>query len=49
MKMNDMVDNRIEANLKSVSKIALIELPPDRSFTFEDFTSTQVRRCKLNQ
>jgi dynein heavy chain len=45
-KMNDMVDNRIEANLKSVSKIALIELPPDRSFTFEDFVSTQARFIK---
>jgi dynein heavy chain len=45
-KMNDMVDNRIEANLKSVSRIALIELPPDRSFTFEDFQSTQSRFIK---
>ncbi|GBG77441.1 hypothetical protein CBR_g23890 [Chara braunii] len=45
-KMNDMVDNRIEANLKGISKTSLIDLPPDHSFTFDDFVSTQSRFIK---
>jgi dynein heavy chain len=45
-KINDIVDNRIDANLKSISKTVLIDLPPDRSFTFEDFVTTQSRFIK---
>lgn len=45
-KINDMVDNRIESNLKMVSKTPLVDLPQDKSFTFEDFVSTQARYIK---
>lgn len=41
-----MVDNRIESNLKMVSKTALVDLPQDKSFTFEDFIATQARFIK---
>ncbi len=40
-KINDIVDNRIESNLKAVSATRLLDLPRDRSFTFEDFVSHQ--------
>eukprot|EP00854_Cymbomonas_tetramitiformis_P001067 gene1068-1616_t len=42
-KINDIADNRIEANLKMVSRTLLIDLPSDRSFTFEDFVATQAK------
>eukprot|EP00899_Mesostigma_viride_P009796 jgi/Mesvir1/18818/Mv04309-RA.2 len=45
-KINDMVENRVEANLKAISKTLLVDLPPDKSFTFEDFVTTQGRFIK---
>ena len=39
--INDIIENRIEKNLKTVSKSLLVDLPADRSFTLEDFVSTQ--------
>ena len=32
-KMNDAIDNRIEANLKVVAKTSFTDLPDDQSFT----------------
>lgn len=29
-KINDLVDNRVEANLKCISRAVLVDLPPDR-------------------
>jgi dynein heavy chain len=40
-KINDVVDNRIESNLRAVSATRLVDLPRDKSFTFEDFVSHQ--------
>ena len=39
--INDIIENRIEKNLKTVSKSLLVDLPADRSFTLEDFVATQ--------
>ena len=39
--INDIIENRIEKNLKTVSKSLLVDLPADRSFTLEDFVMTQ--------
>ena len=43
---NDIIDKRIEANLKSVSKTMLVYLPNDRSFTYDEFVGTQVSHIK---
>ena len=42
-KMNDVLDNRVEANLKQVARISLVDLPPDQSFTYEELKSYQTR------
>ncbi len=39
--VNDIIENRIEKNLKIVSKTLLIDLPEDSSFTVSDFVSMQ--------
>jgi len=39
--VNDLVENRIEKNLRIVSKTLLVILPPDRSFTLEEFVGAQ--------
>jgi dynein heavy chain len=42
-KLNDVLENRVDANLKVVSRTLLIDLPSDRSFSFEDFVATQAK------
>jgi dynein heavy chain, axonemal len=39
--MNDVVDNRIEKNLRIISKTQLVDLPRDASFTLEAFVRLQ--------
>ena len=39
--INDIIENRIEKNLKVVSKTLLIDLPENSSFTVSDFVSMQ--------
>lgn len=39
--VNDVVENRVEKNLRVVSKTLLVNLPPDRSFTLDEFVSMQ--------
>jgi len=39
--VNDIIENRIENNLKAVSKARLIDLPQNASFTVSDFLSIQ--------
>lgn len=29
-KINDLVDNRVEANLRAISRTVLVDLPPDK-------------------
>eukprot|EP00217_Crustomastix_stigmatica_P013603 CAMPEP_0183798542 /NCGR_PEP_ID=MMETSP0803_2-20130417/19119_1 /TAXON_ID=195967 /ORGANISM="Crustomastix stigmata, Strain CCMP3273" /LENGTH=4519 /DNA_ID=CAMNT_0026043227 /DNA_START=42 /DNA_END=13598 /DNA_ORIENTATION=- len=45
-KINDILDNRIETNLKIVSRTPLIHLPADESFTYEEFVATQTKFVK---
>ena len=45
-KINDLLDNRVEANLQAISKMRLVDLPVDRSFTYEDFVATQAKFVK---
>eukprot|EP00959_Pyramimonas_sp_CCMP1952_P349938 7331829-Pyramimonas_sp.AAC.1 len=45
-KINDILENRVDANLKVVSRTMLIDLPSDRSFSFEDFVQTQTKFIK---
>mgnify|MGYP002834821241 CR=1 FL=1 len=40
-KVNDIVDNRIEKNLKIISRAILVELPDDREVTLDDFVAMQ--------
>ena len=45
-KINDIVDNRIESNLRAVSNTRLVDLPRDKSFTFDDFVAHQSQHIK---
>ncbi|CAD7698753.1 unnamed protein product [Ostreobium quekettii] len=45
-KINDLVQNRVEANLKAISKTVMVDLPSERSFTYEDFINTQGKFIK---
>jgi dynein heavy chain len=42
-KVNDMLENRVDANLKEVSHFLLVDLPKEQSFTYDAFVSTQSR------
>ena len=39
--INDIIENRIEKNLKEVSRTLLVDLPDDSSFTVADFVQMQ--------
>jgi dynein heavy chain len=39
--INDIIENRIEKNLRKVSKTLLVDLPDDSSFTVADFVQMQ--------
>lgn len=41
--VGDTMANRIEANLGAVAAAPLLDLPPDQSFTYEEFVAQQVR------
>ncbi|CAM9200530.1 unnamed protein product [Hapterophycus canaliculatus] len=51
--INDIIENRIEKNLKIVSKTLLVDLPDDQSFTVQEFVDMQrkhiVTRSRLLQ
>lgn len=40
-KVVDLVDNRVEMNLRMIANTLLVDLPSDRSFSYEDFVTTQ--------
>jgi dynein heavy chain len=44
--INDIVENRIEKNLKVVSKALLVDLPENASFTLSEFVSMQQQHIK---
>ncbi|KAJ1495027.1 dynein heavy chain, N-terminal region 1-domain-containing protein [Baffinella frigidus] len=45
-RVNDILENRVEQNLKSISKALLVELPSDESFTLEQFVTVQEKTTK---
>ncbi len=42
-KVVDLVDNRVESNLRAIANTMIVELPSDRSFTYDEFVTTQAR------
>ncbi len=40
-KINEIIDNRISANVKKISRMIFVTLPADASFTLEQFVSLQ--------
>lgn len=45
-KVNDILDNRVEANIRTISRSSLISLPTDSTITFEEFVTGQSRHIK---
>ncbi len=43
MQVVDLVENRVETNLRLITNTMLVELPSDRSFTYEEFIATQAK------
>ena len=41
--INDIIDNRVEKNLKIVSKTLLVDLPANQSFSLDEFVAMQER------
>ena len=46
-KINDMLHNRVDFNLKSASRVMLIDLPDDESATCEEFVELQNKTAKF--
>lgn len=40
-KIRDLIENRVERNLKSVSRVTLVDLPSDESFSVDKFVGVQ--------
>ena len=47
-KCKDIVENRIEKNLKIVTRTGLLYLPPDASFALEEFVAIQERHTRAD-
>ena len=45
-KMNDILENRVEANLKHVARTLFVNLPAEQSYSYEEFLSKQARYIK---
>lgn len=44
--INDIIENRIEKNMRIVSKTMLVDLPVDQSFSLDEFVSMQATNIK---
>ena len=42
-KINDIVENRIQKNLKQISRTVLVSLPSERAVALDEFVLMQVR------
>merc|ERR1712185_443247 len=47
-KIRDLIENRIERNLKAVSKMLLVSIPQDESISLERFVNMQEKWIKEN-
>ncbi|RHY51106.1 hypothetical protein DYB38_003376 [Aphanomyces astaci] len=45
--VNDVIENRVEKNLKVVSKAVLVSLPTDQSFALDDFVRAQEKNVTV--
>lgn len=45
--INDIIENRIDNNLKMISQSVLVDLPTDQSFALDDFVRAQERHVTL--
>ncbi len=45
--IKDIIENRIEKNLKMVSKTVLVDLPNDRSYNLEKFVDMQEKHITV--
>jgi dynein heavy chain, axonemal len=41
--VDDLVRNRVEANLRAIANTSLVDLPADKSFTYEEFVQAQAK------
>eukprot|EP01038_Epipyxis_sp_PR26KG_P006437 gene6437-8857_t len=48
MKLNDIVANRIQKNLKKISRTVLVSLPQDRAVTLDEYVAMQESFVKAN-
>ena len=48
-KMNDVVENRVEANVREIGKTMLVDLPADETVTLEQFVLMQDKLVKKQQ
>ena len=46
MQINDILDNRVEKNLRLVSRISMVVLPDNASFSLEDFVTVQEQHIR---
>jgi dynein heavy chain len=46
-KVTDILDHRIEGNLRTIGRTLLVELPSDESFTLEQFVTLQEKTTKM--
>jgi dynein heavy chain len=45
-KINDLIENRVESNLKAISKTLLVDIQSDSTFTLEQFVTMQEKVTK---
>ena len=45
-KINELIEHRIEANLKTISKTLLVGVRADRTYTLEQFVQMQEKMTK---
>ena len=48
-KVKDLVDNRIDRNLRKVANVQLVRLPSDESYTLEQFDTCMTIVCDIKR
>lgn len=45
-KLNDMLHNRVDANLTAIARTKLVDLPTDRTLTADEFVALQAKHVR---
>ena len=45
-KLNDMLHNRVDANLTAIARMKLVDLPTDRTLTADEFVALQAKHVR---